>query len=84
MQGVLIPEMELWSFGSPDRLPSPNFESEGVILSLFQSRVATLCVWQLKVILVVSEKTIYWWMIEKMFQLFYIWWPKMGFDHHPN
>ncbi len=41
MQGVLTPAIELWSFESPGRLPSPHFGSEGVILSLFQSKVAT-------------------------------------------
>ncbi len=42
MQGVLTLAIELWSFGSPSGLPSPHFGSEGVIFSLFQSRVATI------------------------------------------
>jgi hypothetical protein len=45
MQGVLTPAIELWNFGSLDGLTSPHFGSEGVILSFFQSRVATLVVW---------------------------------------
>jgi hypothetical protein len=36
MQGFLTPEIELWSFGSPDGLPSPHFGSVSVILPLFQ------------------------------------------------
>ncbi len=42
IQGVLTPAIELWSFGSPKRLPSPHFENVRFILTLFQSRVATL------------------------------------------
>jgi len=41
MRGVLTPAIELWNFGSPEGLPSPNFGSVSFILTLFQSRVAT-------------------------------------------
>jgi hypothetical protein len=36
MQGVLTPEIELWSFGSLGEFPSPHFDSVRVILPLFQ------------------------------------------------
>jgi len=41
MQGVLTPTIEFWSFGSPERLPSPHLKSVSFILTLSQSRVAT-------------------------------------------
>ncbi len=40
MWGVLTPAIDLWSFGSPGGLPSPNFGSVSFILTLSQSRVA--------------------------------------------
>jgi len=36
MQGVLTPEIELWSFKSPEGLPSPHFGSVSLILTLSQ------------------------------------------------
>jgi hypothetical protein len=36
MQGVLTPVIELWSFGNPRGLPSPNFGSVSFILTLPQ------------------------------------------------
>jgi hypothetical protein len=41
MRGVLTPIIELWSFGSPDGLPSSHFGSVSLILTFSQSRVAT-------------------------------------------
>jgi len=41
MQGVLTPAIELWNFGRPKGLPSPNFGSVSFILTLLQSRVVT-------------------------------------------
>jgi hypothetical protein len=41
MRGVLTPIIELWSFESPNGLPSPHFGSVSLILTLSQSRVAT-------------------------------------------
>jgi hypothetical protein len=35
-RGVLTPAIELWSFKSPEGLPSPHFGSVSVILTLFQ------------------------------------------------
>ncbi len=40
-QGVLIPAIELWVFGSPEGLPSLHFGSVSVILTFLQSGVAT-------------------------------------------
>jgi len=44
MQGVLTFAIELWNFRSPRGLPSPHFGSVSFILTLSQSRVATIFV----------------------------------------
>jgi len=50
MQDVLTLAIKFWSFGSPGGLPNPNFGSVNFILTLSQSRVATIldfkkCFW---------------------------------------
>jgi hypothetical protein len=45
MQGVWTPAIKLWNFKSLGGLPCPHFGSEGVIFSLFQSRVVTHWKW---------------------------------------